>query len=392
MEKFKIHQKSRKPVKRIPYSSPPPPSILDPYTRPPTIHTCTPMSEIKTKRPRVRFQVIHYYLIPIVALIVWWGMLIAMLICWGVQGHPIYSFMNGEYQSPVYLSDIGATNLQPLFISCAGFQAIFFVGTLIAGMFLRKTNRIQPYISYHQPRLAIASIILAIIGQLGILFVSIFNTKNFHSVHLTMVGIFIAFIFFSCCCDFGVSFIFGTRPSLLDPVHETVIFGNGRLSNLYFLSFVSKIVWLVVAIVFAACFGYYMKHGDDSLSAKFEWCICFWYGFLLVLWSIDMVPSAIRKFRSKHPELYQTNQYDYEKQLVGANWEDDLHNHARNQSSMIDDQPTFVNSPIMQNQQLAQQQYQPMAQGNEIPANAAYSRQEGVGYTSAPQQAYTVAR
>ena len=59
---------------------------------------------------------------------------------------------------------------------------------------------------------------------------------------------------------------------------------------------------------------------------------------------------------------------------------------------MIDDQPTFVNSPIMQNQQLAQQQYQPMAQGNEIPANSAYSRQEGVGYTSAPQQAYTVAR
>lgn len=354
------------------------------------------MSEVKTKKPFVRFQVIHYYLLPIVALVVWWGMLIAMLICWGVQGRPIYKFMHGEYQDPVYLSDIGATNLQPLFISCAGFQAIFFVGTLAAGMFLRKTHRIQPYITHHQPRLAIASIILAIIGQLGILFVSIFNTKNFHAVHLTMVGVFIAFIFFSCCCDFGISYVFGTKPDLLDPIHDTVIFGKSRTSNLYFFSFVTKIIWLVVAVVLAAAFGYYMKHGNNSLSAKFEWCICFWYGFLLILWSIDMIPSAVRKFRSKHPELYQTNQYDYEKQLEGSKWENDLLNHARQPSSDVEDHPTFVNSPIMQNQHLAQQQYPPPQQAD-IPANAAYARQQPIAenynnsaaYTPAPQQAYT---
>ena len=106
------------------------------------------------------------------------GMLIAMLSCWGAQGRPIYSFMNGEYQNPVYISDIGATNLQPLFISCSGFQAIFFVGTLIMGFYLRyKSGKIQPYISKHQPRLAIASIVCAAIGQLGIVFVAIFNTK-----------------------------------------------------------------------------------------------------------------------------------------------------------------------------------------------------------------------
>lgn len=80
-----------------------------------------------SSKPLIRFQVIHYYLIPIIALIVWWGMLIAMLSCWGAQGRPIYSFMNGEYQNPVYISDIGATNLQPLFISCSGFQAIFLL-------------------------------------------------------------------------------------------------------------------------------------------------------------------------------------------------------------------------------------------------------------------------
>ncbi|CAN3356514.1 protein Sfk1p [Diutina catenulata] len=248
---------------------------------------------------KFHFQVIHWYLVPLVALVVWWGMLIAMLACWGAQGHPIYSFMD-ERQNPVYLSDIGATNLKPLFISCAGFQAIFFVGTLLMEYILRRKNKLQPWVSSKQPKFAIVSIVCAIIGQLGILFVSIFDTKNFHNVHLAMVGVFIAFIFFSCLFNFFNSFIFGNEPTRLHPDHEKVIFGKSRWANLYMVSFWCKLVWLVIAIVLAACFGYYMKHGRDSLSAKFEWCICFWYGFLLVAWSIDLFPSAVKKWKRTH--------------------------------------------------------------------------------------------
>ncbi|KAI3404636.2 hypothetical protein KGF56_002581 [Candida oxycetoniae] len=259
------------------------------------------------------------------------------------------------YQNPVYLSDIGATNLQPLFISCAGFQAIFFVGTLLMGMYLRKVSKIQPYISHHQPRLAIASIICSIIGQLGILFVSIFNTKNYHHVHMAMVGIFIAFIFLACCCDFGITYIFGTRPFDLDPVHRSTVFGKAKRANLYYVSFFAKIIWICAAICFAAAFGHYMKVGRDSKSAVFEWLILFWYGLLLVLWSMDMIPSAVRKYRSKHPEIYQTNQLDYEKQY-GSKWED--FSQAQYVSDGAD-QNTFVHSPVLQNQQqLAQGQIQ----------------------------------
>ncbi|KAI5965703.1 uncharacterized protein KGF55_001065 [Candida pseudojiufengensis] len=223
-------------------------------------------------------------------------------------------------------------------------------------MYLRKKGKIQPYISYHQPRLAIASIICAIIGQLGIIFVSIFNTKNFNSVHLSMVAIFIAFCFFACCCDFGVSYIFGSHGNKLDPIHTQTIFGKSRFANLYFISFVTKIIWLIVAIVLAACFGYYMKHDEDSISAAFEWTICFWYGLLLVLWSMDLFPSAVRKYRSKHPQLYETNQYDYENQNGGSKWEKDIHNNGRS-SSELGDQYTYVNSPMMQNQKIANQQF-----------------------------------
>lgn len=259
-----------------------------------------------------RFTKFHYYLIPIVAAVVWWGMLIALLACWGAQGHPVYAFMSNQ-QNPVYLSDIAATNLQPLFISCVGFQMIFFVGTIIMGFVLRKTHKIQPYVSKHQPRLAIASIILACIGELAILFVSIFKTTRFPHVHITMVGVFIVFIFLSCICDYSITFIFGNSSSRLHPNHERVVFGTGRWSNLYMVTFFFKLFWIICAIVFAVCFGALMANDYYSTSAVFEWIICFWYGFLLLLWSVELIPSAVKSYRIRHPEKYDTEFVDNHK-------------------------------------------------------------------------------
>lgn len=258
----------------------------------------------RPRHPLLRFKIIHYYLIPLIALVVWWGMLIAMLACWSIQGHPIYKFMGYTKQDPVFISDIGATNLQPLFISCAGFQGIFFVGTILMGYILRSKKKLQPYVSTKQPRFAVTSLVFVIIGQLGILFVSIFNTNKFPRVHISMVGIFIAGCFFACVFDFINSFIFGHYPNRLSPGHEKVIFGKHRWSNLYMVSFWLKSFWLIAALALAICFGAFMEYGNDSLSACFEWTISFWYGVLLIMWSIDLFPSAVKHYRRRHPDEF----------------------------------------------------------------------------------------
>lgn len=265
----------------------------------------------------MRFTKLHYYLIPIVSAVVWWGMLIALLACWGAQGHPIYSFMT-QYQDPVYLSDIAATNLQPLFISCVAFQMIFFMGTVIMGYVLRRRRILQPYVSKHQPRLAIASIIFSFIGEIGILLVSIFKTTKYEHFHLTMVGVFIVFIFLSCVCDFSITFIFGNCSSRLHPNHEKVVFGPGRWSNLYMVSFFVKLFWVICAVVFAIAFGVLMSSNHLSTSAVFEWTICFWYGILLLLWSIDLFPSAIKSYRVRHPEEFDDQFIDNHKVAVDS--------------------------------------------------------------------------
>lgn len=267
--------------------------------------------------PRLlRFKKVHYYLIPLVALVVWWGMLIALLSAWSLQGRPIYAWMGGEYQNPVYISDVGATNLQPLFISCAGFQAIFFVGTLVMEYVLRTKGKLQPYVLKKQPKFAIASIVCAVIGQLGILFVAIFNTNSFHSVHLSMVGVFIAFSFFACLFNFFNSFLFGNYPTKLNPNHERVIFGKHRWANLYMVSFWLKSVWLVCAATFAFLFGAFMKTDRVSLSAIFEWLISFWYGLLLIMWLIDLIPSAVKHYQRRHPEMYDFHDHHLENPIL----------------------------------------------------------------------------
>lgn len=261
----------------------------------------------KTRNPLLRFKIIHYYFIPLIALVVWWGMLIALLSCWSLQGHPIYAFMGGVKQNPVYISDVGATNLKPLFISCAGFQAIFFVGTLVMEYFLRTKKKLQPYVSKKQPKLAIASIVCAIIGQLGILFVSIFDTVHYHPVHLSMVAVFIGGSFFACFFNFLNSFIFGNYPHRLSPTHEKVIFGRHRWANIYMVSFWLKTFWLLVAAALALCFGAFMKLGKESTSAIFEWCISFWYGVLLIMWAMDLFPSAVKHYRARHPDEFDNS-------------------------------------------------------------------------------------
>lgn len=65
----------------------------------------------------------NYYLIPLISFLPWYGMLLTFLITWISEGRPIYYFMSTQ-QSVVYISDIGAMGLHPLFIICSLWQGL----------------------------------------------------------------------------------------------------------------------------------------------------------------------------------------------------------------------------------------------------------------------------
>ncbi|CAH2351777.1 protein Sfk1p [[Candida] railenensis] len=266
----------------------------------------------------LQFKKVHYYVFPLVAMVVWWGMLTALITCWGVQGHPIYAFMDAS-QNPVYISDIASTNLQPIFISCTAVEGIFMVSTLVMDFVLRTKSKIQPYTFPSQRICGILAIVASIIGQFGIFFVSVFNNKNFPSVHFSMLIVFIICICFACFFNFYNTFMFGFYPVRLTldpesyPSRETMIFGKKyRIQNLYFVSFVLKMIWLAAAATFAIGFAVCITEGKNSLGAKFEWTLAYWYGFLLAMWSIDLFPSARKHYSQKHANNIDQVSYDKE--------------------------------------------------------------------------------
>ena len=281
----------------------------------------------------------YFFILPWIAFIPWYGMLIAMLICWAAQGHPIYWFIH-TYQFPVYISDIGATNLRPLFIACAAWQGLGYCLTVASEYFQRaghwpfqlnkvfgsrkfkadedyahnsntdcyyelvrseyvemmvkKNYFMPPWYTKDERNLIFASFVFAVIGELALLFCSIFSTAKHHHVHLSMVGIFVVALFFSVCCLSAEYFMMGRHYAILHPLaneEDTKPLDqlrcnqwSGHVWNKFTISASVKVVWLVLSVVWAICFG---AVSDSSISSCFEWLLAFWFGILFILISID---------------------------------------------------------------------------------------------------------
>ncbi|KOG98270.1 Sfk1p [Saccharomyces eubayanus] len=301
------------------------------------------------------------FIVPWIAFIPWYGMLIAMLACWAGQGHPIYWFMHTE-QFPVYISDIGATNLRPLFISCAAWQGLGYVITVACEFFQRSgylpfqlkkhdpsisdsTSYAEklhsgkflmpPYYTKDERNLIFTAFVFGCIGELGLLFCSIFSTAHYHHVHVAMVSVFVVFMFLSICCLSAEYFLMGRHYASIHPLANSNLntqsseksFNQsfnivddlpwykwqGHIWNKFTISATLKTIWLALAVVWAICFG---AINDRSKSACFEWLLAFWFGVIFIILSVDFyMGGRYRQSRYfKHVESF-SGYYKYDKAL-----------------------------------------------------------------------------
>ncbi|CAL9735240.1 protein Sfk1p [Monosporozyma servazzii] len=266
----------------------------------------------------------YWFLLPWIAFIPWYGMLITMLICWAAQGHPIYWFMHTD-QFPVYISDIGATNLRPLFIACSGWQGVGYVLVVFIEFYQRHTFRMNPWFIVHERNLIFASFVLGSIGELGLLFCTIWSTALYPNVHTAMVDIFVIFMFLSIVCLTAEYFSMGRHYALIHfkttrqnssdspppppPPHIDDLKWwqwRGYVWNKFTISAIFKTIWLVCAVIWAIAFA---TIDNDSNSAKFEWLLAFWFGLIFIILSVDFYLGSIWK-RSKYwPQINDYNGY-----------------------------------------------------------------------------------
>ena len=112
-----------------------------------------------------------------------------MLLVWITEGSPRYSSME-QGQHIAYISDIGAQGLKPLFIAGSTVTVVVFDIVFISERWLRHRGRLAHNTSWTQKILSICAIFFAILGALGLILLTIFDTVHYPRAHDGLLVVF----------------------------------------------------------------------------------------------------------------------------------------------------------------------------------------------------------
>ncbi|KAK4561079.1 hypothetical protein LTR86_005034 [Recurvomyces mirabilis] len=206
-----------------------------------------------------------------------------MLGTWLAQGSPHYAWQGAE-QSITYISDIGASKFgYPLFIAGSAVTVVVFDIAFISERWLRHKGRLAHNYNKTEKILSVFAIIFAIIGAAGLIFLTIFNTKKYPTVHDTMLVVFIA--------GYIISAIFICAEYQRLGIH----FRQHRILR---ISFWIKLTFIFIELALAIAFGVLQYQQHYNKSAILEWIISLIY--ICYVWSfiIDFLPAV----HTKHKE------------------------------------------------------------------------------------------
>lgn len=170
--------------------------------------------------------------------------------------------------------------MKTLFIVCASVQAAFFILSLVAERYLRHSGRLPRNMRVREKVFSGFAIFFSIPGQIGIILVAVFDSKNHSHTHFSMLILFIVCIGISCMCTIAEFFYLDNSYS-----------GVRRLRVSYFF----KLLWLIVAVILAIGFAVCNRTDKDNVAAVFEWFLAFFYGIYLLILAYDLLPAFTDK-------------------------------------------------------------------------------------------------
>ncbi|KAF5327275.1 hypothetical protein D9619_004241 [Psilocybe cf. subviscida] len=199
----------------------------------------------------------------------WFCTLLAMLIVWLASGRPRYP---SQDQRIAYISDVGASNLKPLFVTGCAITGVGFTLTLIVERILRHHGRLMPNMRRRERVFSILAILGALIGGAGLILLSVFDTKRFPSVHRIFLLVFIVGV--------ALSAIF----SIVEYRWISKDFSNfQRLKIAYIAKGIIASILIALAIVFAVTL-----FQAPNVGGIFEWIIAFGFTFYLLTFWYDL--------------------------------------------------------------------------------------------------------
>ena len=246
----------------------------------------------------------HFYFIPLFGFFCWYGLLFGLVGAWVKDGHHTYPQYD-ELNKPTPLERIGVIVEPGFFISFVIIHAFVFCISMYLEFYHRRIGKLIKFIKPTiQTRLAYASLTIGVIGQVFFVVQAIVSTVYIHnharakSHYAVLLASFAVLIMISLALNFTNYYIMGQYYRK---------YVNGERWNKFTISFILKIIWLIVTIALAVtCCVLYVKDLSTP-SSILEWCFHFWYGLLMLFWTYDLYPlTELRALRQSKKEKKQT--------------------------------------------------------------------------------------
>ena len=218
----------------------------------------------------------YFVVIPLFAAFIWFSSLLAMLLTWLISGRPKYV---PTQVAVVYISDVGASFLKPLFVVVCCITGPGLVISLAIERLLRHQGRLPPDLHTWERIYARLAMVGAFIAMLGLAFLSGFDTIRYPTEHLIfllvfMVGVSLSAIF--TVIEFG----------WLSNDYEEL----KKLKRAYIAKAVIGLTLVVFGIVFGVTFFY-----APNVGGVVEWLIGFGFTFYLLTFAYDLRMAKVRR-------------------------------------------------------------------------------------------------
>ncbi|KAF9468163.1 Frag1/DRAM/Sfk1 [Collybia nuda] len=217
-----------------------------------------------------------YVWIPVFGAFIWFSTLLSMLITWLASGRPRYVSQDG---SIAYISDVGADILKPLFIVGCAITAVSFFLSLVVERWLRHSGRLMPHLRKRERILGSLAVLGSFIGGIGLILLSVFDTKRHSSLHRLFLLIFIVGVAMS-----AIFTIIEHRWISKDFVYFR------KLRIAYIAKAIIATVLILLAIAFAVALYTSPNTGafTDHSKAILEWIIAFGFTLYLLTFFYDL--------------------------------------------------------------------------------------------------------
>ncbi|KAI1335184.1 Frag1/DRAM/Sfk1 family-domain-containing protein [Xylariaceae sp. FL0016] len=263
---------------------------------------------------------LSYWVLPIISGLVWLSTLLGLLLHWIIDTHrQRYSSMEPD-QNIAYISDVGASNLKPLFVAGCIITTIFLDLSFAADRILRHKGRLAPNTSTGEKVLSGLTIAFAVIGTIGLTCLSGFDTAHYPRLHDVFLLLFIAGYLLSAI------FICWEYQRLGKKFRQHRV-----LRASFWVKLIFVLVELVLAIAFAVCNFRKMYNP----AAVLEWVIAFIFSFYVFSFIIDLYPAVATRHgvsghdlrpmntreaeEARHAHANDRNTHDSDRTLTNGN-------------------------------------------------------------------------